>query len=103
MAAGLSPLLATTSPIVEVSRLQRSLAKKVVGIREGSPATSVWEVQSDLAAGRSGGPLVDQGGYLLGVATGTAGGKGYFTYVWVIHRFLDKQGFAWFHEGKHGM
>jgi protein-disulfide isomerase len=85
------------------TQIETVLARKMVRIREGSPATSVWEVQGDLAAGRSGGPLVDRRGYLLGVATGTAGGKGYFTDIRAIHRFLDEQGFAWLHEAKDGM
>jgi S1-C subfamily serine protease len=55
-------------------------------------AVSVWEVNHQHAAGRSGGPLIDKRGYLIGVCSGTTKGKGYFCHVAEIHAFLKRNG-----------
>ena len=58
----------------------------------GDAAVMVWEVARESSSGRSGGPLIDQRGFVLGIASGIAEGKGYFAHAEEIHRFLEKNG-----------
>jgi len=74
------------------------LGKKQVRRRPGGPATWVWEAEKAPAAGRSGGPLIDNRGYLLGVCSGASNNKGYFSHTEVIHRFLKDNGLKWLLE-----
>jgi hypothetical protein len=60
----------------------------------GKPAT-FWEVGREEREGRSGGPLLDKRGYLLGVCSGTNKGKSYFCHTDEIRAFLEESGFAW--------
>jgi S1-C subfamily serine protease len=48
-----------------------------------------------VAKGRSGGPLIDQRGFVIGICSGTSDGKGYFTHTHEIHRFLKQNAFDW--------
>ena len=76
--------------------------EKVVGVkrarRPGAEAVLVWETDREPATGRSGGPLLDRQGRLLGVGSGTSDGKGYFTHVEAIQRFLKRHGLHWLAE-----
>lgn len=49
-----------------------------------------WEQQQLPEKGRSGGPLLDIKGRLLGICSGRAGGKGYYSHLSEIRRFLEK-------------
>jgi S1-C subfamily serine protease len=71
-------------------------------VRKGTQKTDVssWETASGPAAGRSGGPLLDRGGRLIGVCSGTSEGKGYYTDLEEIHRFLKRNGVRWLYEGE---
>ena len=66
------------------------------GQRPGSKEiSSFWVIDGKYAAGRSGGPLLDKEGRLLGVCSGTNRDKTYFTHTDEIHRFLKKNGYRW--------
>src|SRR5262249_11422102 len=54
-----------------------------------------WELAEAAARGRSGGPLVNGDGYLVGVGTGAAEGKGYYIHLAEVHRFLAQHSFRW--------
>ena len=56
-------------------------------------AAQFWETQRAQAVGRSGGPLVDSRGYLMGICSGIKNKKGYYTYISEIHKALDNAGF----------
>jgi S1-C subfamily serine protease len=68
---------------VQRKRLRRSPESEVV---------VVWEGRHAQAKGRSGGPLVDRRGWVIGICSGTSGGKGYYCHVEAIHRFLKANG-----------
>jgi len=76
------------------------LVEEVVGKRRvrrtgaGQPA-DCWEVGRKQQVGRSGGPLVDRRGYLLGVCSGTNEGKSYFCHTDEARAFLKESGFDW--------
>jgi S1-C subfamily serine protease len=58
--------------------------------RPGEEAVVSWEVGAAPAPGRSGGPLVDKRGYVLGVASGANDGLGYYVHTVEIAAFLKK-------------
>jgi S1-C subfamily serine protease len=57
-----------------------------------------WETGQAPAKGRSGGPLLDPRGYLIGVCSGASEGKGYYSHPEEIHRFLKANGLRWLYE-----
>jgi S1-C subfamily serine protease len=58
--------------------------------RPGEEVVVSWEVENAPAAGRSGGPLVDRRGYVIGIASGANGDRGYYVHPEEIVRFLKK-------------
>ena len=58
-----------------------------------------YETDVAQAPGRSGGPLVDGRGYVIGVCSGTRGGKGYYVSTSEIHDVLRKNGLDWIAKG----
>jgi len=58
-----------------------------------------WEVAGKHKGGRSGGPLVDQRGHLLGVLSGTTRDRSYFCYTGEIRTFLMRSGYDWLARG----
>jgi S1-C subfamily serine protease len=59
-----------------------------------------WETAKAPAKGRSGGPLLDRRGYLIGVDSGAGDGKGYYAHVEEVHAFLKRNGLEWLYEEK---
>jgi S1-C subfamily serine protease len=68
-----------------------------VRIRRPGQAGSVscWETTRKPAAGRSGGPLLDETGRLIGLASGHDGAAGYYVHAEEIHAFLRQNGLRW--------
>ena len=66
--------------------------KKRVRRRAGEETALVWEIKSPPKPGRSGGPLLDREGRLLGVCSGAADGKGYYAHAEAIYAFLKQNG-----------
>lgn len=56
-------------------------------------AVLMWELVREPAGGRSGGPLLDRQGRLIGMASGRSGGKGYCIHLDEIRRFLKRHRF----------
>jgi Trypsin-like peptidase domain len=54
-----------------------------------------WETQGIPVQGRSGGPLIDKRGYVMGICSGTENQRGYYTYILEIHKALSGAGFGW--------
>ena len=68
--------------------------------REKGDAESAyfWEAPGTITRGRSGGPLIDRRGLVVGICSGTNDGKGYYTHVDEIHRFFKQRGCDWLAE-----
>ncbi len=49
----------------------------------------MWEVTPATEEGRSGGPLLDAKGRLLGIASGVGDGKGYYVYTSTVRVFVE--------------
>jgi hypothetical protein len=69
--------------ILDVVKAVRTVSKPG---QEGK--TKCWEAAKPQARGRSGGPMVDTQGRLLGVSSGISGGKGYYIHIEEIRAFL---------------
>jgi S1-C subfamily serine protease len=54
-----------------------------------------WETQGVPVGGRSGGPLVDRAGRVIGICSGTQDGRGYYTHADEIHAALKRAGWGW--------
>ncbi len=52
-----------------------------------------WETSSEQSSGRSGGPLLDRRGRVIGVASGVNDGKGYYSHADEIHSWLKSTDF----------
>jgi S1-C subfamily serine protease len=68
------------------------------GKEEGS--AFCWETGVAPKAGRSGGPLLDREGRLIGVCSGANDGKGYYAHLEEIQRFLKRNGLNALYEEK---
>jgi S1-C subfamily serine protease len=71
------------------------LGKKKIRQKAGGEAGYFWEGSAAGAKGRSGGPLIDERGHVVGICSGTSDGKSYFTHPDEIHRFLKQHAFGW--------
>jgi S1-C subfamily serine protease len=78
------------------------LVDKVTGLRRAKPGSSALFFQADTApsAGRSGGPLVDRHGYLIGICSGTRGGRGFYVSIGEIRAALGRKNLDWLADGK---
>jgi S1-C subfamily serine protease len=54
-----------------------------------------WQANTPQQLGRSGGPMIDKGGRVIGIASGKQHGKGYYANIDEIHRALIDGGFEW--------
>jgi S1-C subfamily serine protease len=74
--------------------------KEKVRLKKPGEKNSVlcWEIERKPAGGRSGGPLVDETGRVVGVATGHDGTAGYYVHIDEIHAFLQRTGLEWLAE-----
>lgn len=73
-------------------------AKKLLRKPDGTEAL-YWEADIPQRVGRSGGPMINKDGFVIGIASGTWHQKGYYSYINEIHRSLSDSGFSWlFHK-----
>jgi S1-C subfamily serine protease len=85
---------------VPLCLLETVLDAKNITRRGESGKVCFWQTAAEQAPGRSGGPLVDTKGRLIGLASGASGGKGYYTHLREIHNWLKAGKFAFLVEDK---
>ena len=73
-------------------------AKRRVRRPGAEGVAAYWETEGRVAKGRSGGPLLDRRGYLIGVAGGTNADRGYYSHPEEIHAFLRRNGLKWLYD-----
>jgi hypothetical protein len=71
--------------------------KKFINKPDGTSAI-YWEADIPQPIGRSGGPMIDARGYVIGIASGTQHKKGYYTHLDEIIRALHREGYDWLTE-----
>jgi hypothetical protein len=69
-------------------------------VKPGGRKALLWKAATPSTGGRSGGPLIDRRGYVVGICSGSANGKdgqkeGFYTHLSVIHSALDTEGVSW--------
>jgi hypothetical protein len=74
--------------------------KKVVRRQTTDKGATLWEVNRKHLEGRSGGPIVDTRGYLLGVCSGTSREKTWFCHAEEMRAFLRANGLEALSLGK---
>jgi hypothetical protein len=82
---------AATAPLCMFEKIAG--AKQIRREEQMQPALC-WEAENEQSPGRSGGPLIDRRGRLIGVASGVNDGKGYYCHAQEIHRWLKSTDFA---------
>lgn len=65
-----------------------TVAGKKLIRKPGGQSCHVWELLKEPASGRSGGPLIDKRGMLIGIGSGRSDGKGYYTHLDEVYKFL---------------
>jgi S1-C subfamily serine protease len=78
--------------------LETVKGKRLIRKRDNEPAGAYWEIAAAQARGRSGGPLLDREGRVIGICSGVGDGKGYYTHTEQLHRFLRQHGYSWLYE-----
>jgi S1-C subfamily serine protease len=83
------------APTAQEEQVRRSAL-----VRRPGEKTSVqsWQTERKQARGRSGGPLLDRAGRVIGVASGHDREAGYYVHVAEIYRFLKNNGLGWLTE-----
>lgn len=72
-----------------------SIAAKRLAVRRDDELAFFWQAEKTQSRGRSGGPLVDGEGRVIGICAATALGKGYYTHASELHAALKGEGFDW--------
>jgi hypothetical protein len=80
-------------------------AATLVGLKikkSGSEVAVLWETDKSPEPGRSGGPLLDEKGQVIGIclAYDTGSNHGFFTHLDEIQAWMKKNGYAWVFENK---
>jgi S1-C subfamily serine protease len=79
--------------------LVEAVKDKVLLRRPGQKNGSwTWQTQRKQTRGRSGGPLLDASGRVIGIASGHDGVAGYYGHPAELHRFLKRNGLSWLSE-----
>jgi S1-C subfamily serine protease len=79
--------------------LDEQVGKKVLLRRPGQKtSTWTWQTKRKQERGRSGGPLLDSAGRVIGLASGHDGTSGYYAHAEAIHRFLKRNGLGFLAE-----
>ena len=71
-----------------------AIARTMLRRRENKVAF-FWETSAKSLRGRSGGPLLDNEGLVIGICSGTQGERGYYTHIDEIHAWLKPLGYEW--------
>ena len=83
------------TPTAQVEEIKGTLRLR----RPGESTTVLcWEAVRPPANGRSGGPLIDAAGRVVGIASGHDGSHGYYVHVDEIHAFLKANALRWLIE-----
>lgn len=72
-----------------------SIVSKEYVVRDGRKGAFFWRTEAPPVAGRSGGPLLDGHGRVIGITVAARGGKGYYAHHDEILAVLKTSGYGW--------
>ncbi len=78
---------------------KESLLGKRLAVRREDDVAFFWQAEKSQTAGRSGGPLLNSGGQVIGICAATSLGKGYYVHLSEIHAGLKTAGYEWLWKG----
>jgi hypothetical protein len=82
------------------SQAEEASGKKQVRRPDQTEDATCWEVSRKPGPGRSGGPLLDARGHLVGVCSGAADSGGYYSHAEAIHAFLKANAYRWLYDDR---
>jgi S1-C subfamily serine protease len=82
---------AARAPVCMIEKVESA---RPIRRQPGAQAARFWQTAGEQAPGRSGGPLLDREGRILGIASGVSKGKGYYCHATEIHRWLKAGDFG---------
>jgi S1-C subfamily serine protease len=83
-----------TNGMPPTCRLESVIGKQPAH-RPNDTVAFFWELASSPVAGRSGGPLIDERGRVIGLCAASQDGRGYYTHLDEILFALKRQGLDW--------
>ena len=78
--------------------IETVLAKRLA-LRSEDAVAFFWQTEKPQARGRSGGPLLNTAGQIIGICAATSAEKGYYVHLSEVHAALKAEGYAWLWTG----
>ena len=78
----------------------RVVAERLAQRPDSSAKIHLWQLQGASVPGRSGGPMIDGNGLLLGIGSGQNQNRAYYCHLREIHEFLASHRMAWIAHGE---
>jgi S1-C subfamily serine protease len=80
-------------------RVETVRGKRLVRGEDGHVRGFFWELDREPEPGRSGGPLIDRDGRVIGLCAAARGGRGYYAHLDEIQAAVKREGYGWLWEG----
>ena len=78
---------------------KETVSAKRLAVRREDEVAFFWQAEKGQSAGRSGGPLLNLDGQVIGICAATSLGKGYYVHLSEIHAGLKTAGYDWLWKG----
>lgn len=79
--------------------LKETILGKRLAVRSEDAVAFFWQAEKPQARGRSGGPLLNTAGQIIGICAATSLEKGYYVHLSEIHAAFKAEGYDWLWKG----
>ncbi len=79
--------------------LKETILGKRLAVRKEDAVAFFWQAEKSQARGRSGGPLLNTAGQIIGICAANSLEKGYYVHLSEIHASLKAEGYDWLWKG----